>query len=137
MNRNFASGGKLYSMHVMPVMIDCTINIGAAGAVSSITGPLVNSVTRTSQGIYKIHISEPLSEMYVAMGAPVSPVSGLSGVCSIEIANAPKAAIALASDPSLTVKVLSAAGALVDPASGSAIKIVMICSNSSVKVQGE
>lgn len=136
MNRNFASGGKIYSMHVMPVMVDVTINIGASGAVSSITGALVNSVERLGTGLYKLHLNQPFSELYSAMGAPVSPVSGLSGVSSIEIANAPTAAIRLASDPSITVKTLDAAGALVNPASGSAIKVCVMVSNSSIKIQG-
>ena len=53
-NRNWASGGKLYSMHVMPVMIDATILIGATGAVTSFVGSTIASVTRVSTGVYKI-----------------------------------------------------------------------------------
>ena len=51
-NRNWASGGKLYSMHVNPAMITATIQIGATGAVSSFVGSAVQSVTKQSTGVY-------------------------------------------------------------------------------------
>lgn len=137
MNRNFASGGKLYSMHVMPVMIDTTVQIGSTGAVSSFVGPLVSNVVRNSTGIYTISISEPLYKLYHCRGSMQSPSSGLSGILSVEVQNAPNASISSSSSPQITVKCLDAAGVLADPASGSALNVLMICSNSSVIIQGE
>ena len=137
MNRNLASGGKLYSMHVMPVMIDCTIQIGATGAVSSIAGPLVRSVVRNSTGIYQINLTDNVNSLFMAIGSAQSPPSGLSGVLAIETQNAPNPSVSNLAAPSLIVKTLDAAGALVDPASGSAISVLMYMSNSSVIIQGE
>lgn len=45
-NRNFASGGKLYSMHVSPVLIDMrfTVDNSAAPGITSLKGPTVANV---------------------------------------------------------------------------------------------
>lgn len=45
-NRNFASGGKLYSMHVMPVIVDCNFVVDSTDAdgITSLKGPLVQDV---------------------------------------------------------------------------------------------
>lgn len=45
-NRNFASGGKMYSMHVMPVQIDCNFIVDntATNGISSLKGPTVQAV---------------------------------------------------------------------------------------------
>ncbi len=45
-NRNWASGGKQYSMHVSPVMIDCNFIVDdtAASGISDLKGPCVAEV---------------------------------------------------------------------------------------------
>lgn len=47
-NRNFSSGGKIYSMHLKPVMVDCvfTVNSADSGAlgITGLKGPLVAEV---------------------------------------------------------------------------------------------
>lgn len=47
-NRNFASGGKMYSMHVMPVVIDCNFVVAVSDSaglgIISLKGPLVQHV---------------------------------------------------------------------------------------------
>lgn len=45
-NRNFASGGKLYSMHVSPVQIDCNFVVDSTNAngITSLKGPTVHAV---------------------------------------------------------------------------------------------
>lgn len=47
-NRNFASGGKVYSMHVKPVLVDCHFTVAAADAgglgITSLKGPMVSAV---------------------------------------------------------------------------------------------
>jgi hypothetical protein len=136
-NRNWASGGKVYSMHVSPVIIDTAINIGAAGAVSSVTGPIVSTVTHMSTGVYKITLTDNFMGVLSAHGSMRSPAAGLSGILAIEVQNAPTASITPLTAPSITVKTLDAAGALADPANGSAINVTLLLSNSSVRVQGE
>lgn len=45
-NRNMASGGKIYSMHVMPVLIDCNFSVlnTNADGITGLKGPLVSAV---------------------------------------------------------------------------------------------
>lgn len=135
-NRNWASGGKIYSMNVSPAFINITVQIGAAGAVSSISGAAVASVTRMSLGVYKIKMQAQTSfpKLLSASSSMQSPSSGLSGILGVEIQNAPNASAATASGAELTVKTLDAAGALANPASGSALNVLMIFNNSSVTV---
>lgn len=135
-NRNWASGGKIYSMHVSPVMLDAQINIGASGAVSSITGPTIASVTHVSTGIYKINLQDRYNGLIGVMTNMTSPTVGLSGISSVELANAQSAAVQTAT-PSVTIQTLNSSGVLTDPASGSQISAIILLSNSSVKVQGE
>lgn len=133
-NRNFASGGKIYSNVTMPVMINCKITIAGTGAVASITtNSLVKSVSRTSTGIYVVHLRDNYNSLVIAQGSTISPVSGLSGVLAVETANAPQPQIQSSSDPRITIKCLDAAGALVDPASGSIVCVIAIADNSSIK----
>lgn len=49
-NRNFASGGKIYSMHVMPVLVDCNFIVDNTqpSGISSLKGPLVSQVLMNS-----------------------------------------------------------------------------------------
>lgn len=56
-NRNFASGGKLYTMHVSPVLIDCNFVVDSTNGnglgIRSLKGPLVQNVfmhTTTTPG---------------------------------------------------------------------------------------
>jgi hypothetical protein len=134
-NRNF-SNSRIYSMHTMPVLVDCTITIGATGAVSSFTGPLVKSIVRTGTGLYTINLQDPYSGLYNLIGSAQSPVSGLSGVDSIETGNNANTTVQSLTAPSIAIKTLNASGALADPASGTKLMIMMHLSNSSVKVNG-
>lgn len=130
-NRNWSNGGRVYTMHVSPTIINTNITIGATGAVVSNTSTsVVTSVTRLGTGIYRLNMAEPFNVMLYAQGSAQSPASGLSGVLAIEIQNAPTAAVKAST---LTIKTLDAAGALVDPASGSVISVMAMMNNSSVK----
>lgn len=137
-NRNWISQ-RLYSMHAMPVMITATVQIGASGAVSSFVGSAVQAITRTSIGLYKMkcQANTDFSRLYFAAGSPMSPPSGLSGVSTVEIQNAPNASVSVSGAGEISFKCLDAAGALVDPASGSALNLFMIASSSSVVIGGE
>lgn len=132
-NRNFANGGKIMSMHVGPVLANTNILIGATGAVTSFTGTLTSSVTRVSTGIYKINLADTYFASLFSSGSMQSPSSGLSGIATIEIQNAPSTSVATFSTPSLTVKCLDITGAVADPASGSTVSVIMFLNNSSVK----
>jgi hypothetical protein len=47
-NRNFASGGKIYAMHVMPVLLDCNFIVDSANGnglgIRSLKGPMIQNV---------------------------------------------------------------------------------------------
>lgn len=45
-NRNWSSGGKLYSMHTSPVLIDCNFTVASSGTngISGLKGPTVTNV---------------------------------------------------------------------------------------------
>lgn len=47
-NRNYASGGKLYSMHVKPVLLDCNFKVDSTNAnglgISGLKGPMIQNV---------------------------------------------------------------------------------------------
>ncbi len=122
-------------MHKAQCLVTCTIQIGATGAVSSFVGATVQSVTRNGTGLYTIKLqpNTQFSALYFASGSAQSASGGLSGVLGIEIQNAPDASAQTASGASLQIKTLDAAGALVDPASGSAVNVMMIFANSKGK----
>lgn len=74
-NRNFPSN-KLYQPHVMAVLLNCKISIGASGAVSSFKGPMIQSVTRAAAGLYSIQLQDNYNGMFNMIASAVSPQSG-------------------------------------------------------------
>ena len=138
-NRNYASGGKIYSMHVKPVIVDVKITIGALGAVTSFSGAMVQSVVRTSQGLYKIKLQNltNFTKVYTTQGCMESPATGLSGIIAIEVQNAPSTSMKISSGGEISIKTIGAAAALSDPASGSVIDVLIIASDSGVLLPGE
>jgi hypothetical protein len=74
-NRRFTSQFN-YSLHVMPVTIDCNMAIGASGAVSDLKGPGVTSVTRLSAGIFQIKLQDNFARLYTLDASVQSPNSG-------------------------------------------------------------
>lgn len=135
-NRNWMSGGKIFSMHKDPVMLDCTIAIGATGAVASIVGACILSVTRTGTGLYQINLQDNYALLLGAHASMQSASGALSGISSVEVQNAPSASVAVLAAPVLVIKTINAAGALADPVSGASINVIMMMSNSSLKIQG-
>lgn len=136
-NRNWANGGKLYAMHVAAVVVDCTVAIGSTGAVSSVKGPIVSTVTRVSTGIYRLNLQNSFTGTFACVASMQSPSSGLSGIMQIETQNSPNTNVTSTTAPSITVKTLNAAGALADPASGSSLNVLVYLSNSSIQISGE
>lgn len=137
MNRNFPNAGKIYAMHVSPVMVTCNVVIGASGAVTSFSqATMIKSVAHTSTGIYTVTMQpfNNVNGVIAPLASMQSPVSGLSGVLGIEFGNAPSTTMAVSATPTIVMKCLDPAGALVNPASGSTISMMVICNNSSVKI---
>lgn len=136
-NRNFANGGKVMTMHVSPVLIDCTIQIGALGAVSSIKGTLVSKVEKTATGTYKITLMDNYMKVLASSSQMQSAPAALSGIVAVEMQNNPSASISPLSSPSVTIKTLDVTGAAADPVAGSAINLLILASNSSVTLPNE
>ena len=130
-NRNFPS--KIYSMHVMPIMLDLQINIGAAGAVSSFSGAGTKSVTLSAVGQYTI----VLQDNYFALLAVLSGLqvaSGTSGVGHIEMVGSMiNSSSPSSSGATIVIQTVSSAGAVANPTPSSQLQIVILLNNSSVR----
>lgn len=74
-NRNFPNS-RIYTGHVMPVLLDCNFPIGAAGAVGTVKGPFIKSVTRTGVGTYQIKMQDNYSRYYGSTHSIASPATG-------------------------------------------------------------
>lgn len=73
-NRRFTQFS--YSMHTMPVLIDCNVAIGATGAVGTLKGPGVASVTRLAAGTYRVKFQDNYYKYFGGFFSVDSPVSG-------------------------------------------------------------
>lgn len=65
-----------YTCHKMPVLLDVTIPIGASGAVGTITGAGVKSVTKLTTGIYQIKLQDNYYKLLGNFSSIVSPTTG-------------------------------------------------------------
>lgn len=61
-NRRFTQ--FFYTPHAMPVLIDCNFAVGATGAVGTLKGPGVSSVTRLSIGKYQVKLQDNYFKFY-------------------------------------------------------------------------
>ncbi len=103
-NRNFASGGKIYSMHVKPVLLDCNFIVDATNGnglgIRSLKGPCIQNVfmhtsstpgagnsnpstpnvvitnPNPASGTIIVQLQDNYSRSYSGFNAQVSPVSG-------------------------------------------------------------
>lgn len=66
----------MFTGHVMPVLLDVTIPIGATGAVGTIKGPYIKAVTRLAAGKYQIQMQDNYSGYYVGSSQFISPTTG-------------------------------------------------------------
>lgn len=73
-NRRFTQ--FLWNPHTMPVMIDLNVAIGGTGAVGTLKGTCVASVTRLAAGTYRIKLQDNYNKFFMALAAVDSPVSG-------------------------------------------------------------
>jgi len=132
-NRNFANGGKIYSMNVMPVLITAKAVIGAAGAVTAVLGSTIASIVRISTGVYQITLQDVYQSSLTVQSSMESPASGLSGIVAVETQHLPSASISILGASTCTITTINASGVAADPASGSSIAVLIIANNSSVK----
>jgi hypothetical protein len=90
-NRNYASGGKIYSMHTMPVLIDCNFVVDDSNAIgiTSLKGPTVavvnmHSVAATPSGLNPaagtiiVQLQDNYNLLYSMQSSIHSPLSGSS-----------------------------------------------------------
>lgn len=82
----------------MPVLLDVSIPIGASGAVGTIVGPYVSSVTKLATGMYKIQMADSYSGYYIGGAQFISPVTG-----SALLIDASSAALSVGSAYQITV----------------------------------
>lgn len=91
-NRNWASGGKIYSMHVKPVLLDCNFVVDSTNGnglgIRSLKGPCVKAVYMNTSstpaagnpnpaaGTIVVQLQDNYNKSYSGFHAIVSPVSG-------------------------------------------------------------
>lgn len=91
-NRNFPSAGKIYSGHIMPVLIDCNFIVDAANAnglgIRSLKGPYVSNVymhtsstpatgnPNPASGTIVVQLQDNFNRLYCGAHSVVSPTSG-------------------------------------------------------------
>lgn len=108
-NRNFASGGKVYSMHVKPVLLDCNFVVDSTNGnglgIRSLKGPMIQNVfmhTTTTPGNGNTNPSTP--------NKTVTNPNPASGTIVIQMQDNYN-------------RSFSGFNAIVSPASGTAVKI--------------
>jgi len=91
-NRNYASGGKIYSMHVKPVLLDCNFIVDHANGnglgLRSLKGPMIQNVYMNTSaspapgspnpaaGLIVIQLMNKFNRSFSGFNAIVSPASG-------------------------------------------------------------
>ena len=91
-NRNYASAGRIYSMHVKPVLVDCNFIVDSTNGnglgIRSLKGPLVQSVymhtsatpaagnPNPASGTIVVQLQDNFNRSFSGFNAVVSPVSG-------------------------------------------------------------
>ena len=63
-------------MRVMPVSLDATISIGAAGAPTIVSAPGIQSITRLSAGTYRIQLQDSYNKLLAMESCIQSPPTG-------------------------------------------------------------
>lgn len=89
-NRNWASGGKIYSMHVSPVLLDCSFIVDSTNAngIRSLKGPAISAVYMNTSatpsvgnpnpaaGVILLQLADNYNRVYLIPSSIVSPLSG-------------------------------------------------------------
>ena len=126
------------SLNERLTMIQGSVTFGASGAVASITGTGVASVSQTSTGIYKITLSDAYARCLGLSAVAVAAASGTAAnVATVAIDADPQSSSLGVPAKQLSIQTLDAAAAKVDPASGSVLLFMIWLRNSSIKGAGE
>lgn len=91
-NRNWASGGKIYSMHVKPVLLDCNFIVDSTNGnglgIRSLKGPCIQNVfmhtsatpaagnPNPAPGTIVVRLADNYNRLFSGFSAIVSPLSG-------------------------------------------------------------
>lgn len=73
-NRRFTQ--FLWNPHTMPVLLDCSVAIGATGAVGTVKGTMIKGVTRLATGVYRIQLQDNYYKFYLSGWSFRAPVTG-------------------------------------------------------------
>lgn len=134
-NRNFPNS-RIYTGHVMPVLLDANATIGAVGAVSSFRGSLISSFSRIGVGKYRIVAQDSYMRLFRMDASIQSAVSGTcTGVMCVELD--PNSDVSNSSGATIIVQCFDSSGAAKELPSGSKLFISVYMSNSSVTVGNE
>ena len=132
-NRNFASGGKIYAMHIKPVLLDCQIVLGASGAVSSFSGQLIQSVTKSATGTYSIVLQDNYATLLGIVNAAPKIASGTSNIDAVEqVGSMVNSSNPASSGASITIQTLNPSGVVANGTSGAQINFLIYLNDSSV-----
>lgn len=107
-NRNWASGGKLYSMHVKPVLVDCNFVVAQSNGngITNLKGPCVSAVYMNSSAPSAGHPNPPAGYIYVKLADNYNLMFGaIDGAIA-----APNSGTSLTSTTSGTVYVITSVG---------------------------
>jgi len=108
-HRNFANGGKMYAMHVKPVMIDCNFVVDSSNGnglgIRSLKGPMVQNVFMHTSSTPGAGNSNPATP-----NISITNPNPESGVIVIQLQDNYN-------------RIFNGYNAIVSPASGSAVKI--------------
>lgn len=131
-SRNFNKG--IYTLQQEVVVLEGNAVIGAVGAVGTVKGSGIASITRTGAGVYEI-VLEDTYNRYLGGSIGFINTGAGSGIASVEVSNDPNAAVQAKTGIQITC--YDYAGAAADPAAGSVMGFVTWLRNSSLKGKGE
>lgn len=125
---------KIMSPHNEVVILNGNFTIGSSGAVGTVKGAGIDSVTKESTaGQYSIVLEEAFNRLLWADASVVGAT--FSGVFAIEAINDVQAAVR--AKTKITIQCYDATGTAVNPASGSVISFIDVVRRSSTTRGGE
>lgn len=101
-NRNWASGGKIYSMHVMPILLDCNFIVAPADAaglgISSLKGPAIDKVymhtsatpatgnPNPANGVIMVKLQDKYNKFFSAFSSVAAPAGTPTATLTVNVA---------------------------------------------------
>ena len=131
-NRLF--NNKVYTLQQDLVILEGNFVVGAVGAVGTVKGSGITSVTRADVGKYVIKLDDKYDRYLGGFSGFINLGAG-SGIAAVEVCADPNAGVQ--DGTGVTIQCFDFAGAAADPAAASVCGFVAIVRNSSVKGKGE